>query len=683
MLGLLSACGGDGASAPQLTATADTATVAYGGSTDLLTNDRLDGVALSASAVSVSIVGTLPTGVSASGGVVSVSAQAVPGNVSFQYRVCLVADPANCAQAAVSLTVPVPAITAAADSVTLRAGESADLLANDGFAGGSASAATVVANATATLPTGVTLSASGLLAVGTTAVAGNYAVAYRICQSNYTSNCASASASLTVPAATSSVVGTALDADTGTGVAGVRVTLGSATTTTDGSGNFTLSGVAPSDRASVAFVSTNYAESSRVVTVSDGVTRVQARLVRVAGSATVDPVAGGTATLAGSTAQVRLPAGGLQRADGSAPSGAVTVQLTPIDPARDSTTMPGDFTTLVSGVVTPIESFGALNVQLVDAAGVAVNLRSGQTATIRIPFASRNGTPPASVPLYYFDTASGRWVREGTATLAGSGTGRYYEGSVGHFSTWNADDVYNTVRISGCVNDISGNAVPGAYVATDGVDYSGTTSSVTDANGRFTLPMRRSSQATLVGLSAGTLSNTLRVGPFTADAEISPCLVLSQATAGVTMKLTWGERPSDLDSHLFAPDGSHVYYSTKGSLVAAPYANLDVDDTSSYGPEVVTLTRLMVGTYKYSVKNYSGYSSGPIAASGARVELNIPGRAQELYVPPASGETSSTPWWNLFELDVDARCNVTVRRVGTYGSSEPTAGSGTATYCTP
>jgi hypothetical protein len=158
-------------------------------------------------------------------------------------------------------------------------------------------------------------------------------------------------------------------------------------------------------------------------------------------------------------------------------------------------------------------------------------------------------------------------------------------------------------------------------------------------------------------------------------------LALSQAGAGITMKLTWGQLPDDLDSHLFAPDGSHVDFSSKGNLVAAPFANLDVDDTSSYGPEVVTVTRLMVGTYKYSVNNYSGYGAGPITASAARVELNIPGRKPELFVPPP-GETASTDWWNLFEFDVDASCNVTVRRIGIFSSTEPTAGSTTPVYCT-
>ena len=122
---------------------------------------------------------------------------------------------------------------------------------------------------------------------------------------------------------------------------------------------------------------------------------------------------------------------------------------------------------------------------------------------------------------------------------------------------------------------------------------------------------------------------------------------------------------------------------TRAICSSAPFANLDVDDTTSYGPEVVTITKLMVGTYKYSVYNYSGHASGTVAASSGRVELNIPGRAVELFVPPLAGETAGTPWWNLFELDVDARCQVTVRRLGSYSAAAPVAPTAPASYCTP
>lgn len=683
----LAACD-DGGDSTAVVAVADTLTIATGQTGDLLANDTLGGSAAttgSAGNVVFSVTGTLPAGVTAVDGTVSVAADAAPGAFTFSYQICEATVTGNCATAAVQLTVPPPAIVATADTFTLAAGASGDLLANDTLGGAAASATTVTASVSATsasVPAGITLSAGGVVSVAAGVAAGDYPVTYTICQTSVPTNCATAVVTVTVPSS-GLLTGRAVDSTTGLGIAGVTVRIGTATAITDTSGNFNMANAPVGDRVTVVFDSSAYAQSARIASVRSSATSdVQARLVPVGATASVDVAAGGTVTVANSTAQVVLPANGVQRADGSVPTGNMTVALTPINPATDSAVMPGDFTTIVSGAAVPIESFGALNVTLTDSAGAALNLRAGQTATLRIPMGSRNGDVPATIPLFYFDNASGRWVQEGTATLAGSGTSQYYEGTVTHFTTWNADQTYNTVLVTGCVADAAGARVAGAYVAADGVDYTGTSFAVTDATGAFSLPIRKDSLATIAGIAAGKLTNTLRVGAYTVDTALPDCLALGQAGAGITMKLTWGAAPSDLDSHLFAPDGSHVYYSNKGSLLRAPFANLDVDDTSSYGPEVVTLTRLMVGTYKYSVRNFSGFGSGSISASGARVELNVPSRTAELFAPPATGETASTNWWNLFEFDVDASCNVTIRRVGTFTNSQPGSGSGTPVYCT-
>jgi len=686
----LGACGGsdDPAPAPMPTAIvagADTLTIAPGSSASLLGNDTLGGAAATVGAagnVTFAVAtGTPPTGVTVANGTVTVAATAVPGSFSLTYTLCEAASTTNCATAAVQVTVPAPAIVAAADTFTLASGASGDVLANDTLGGAPATAATVSVTATSPLPTGITLSAGGVVTVGAAAVPGTYAVGYSICQTVAPANCATASASITVPSA-GLLSGRVVDSATAAAVVGATVNAGGATATTDAAGAFNIATAPVGARVSVSVTAGGYAESSRIAAVAaTGTTDVQVRLVRVASNGSVDVATGGSVGVPGTPAQVVLPANGVQRADGSVPTGNINVALTPISPASDTSVMPGDFTTLVSGTPTPIESFGALNVQLSDAAGAPLNLRTGQSATIRIPVSSRSGTRPATIPLFFFDTATGRWVQEGTATLVGTGAAAYYEGTVTHFSTWNADQVYNSVRVTGCVADAAGVRVANAFVGTDGIDYTGTTSTVADANGNFTVVIRKDSLATITGLSAGRLTNTLGVGPYAVDTTLPACLTLGQTGAGVTMKLTWGALPRDLDSHLFAPDGTHVFYGNTGSLTAAPFANLDVDDTSSFGPEVTTLTKLMVGTYKYSIYNFSGFASGSITAAGARVELSVQGRAVELFVPPA-GETSATRWWNLIELDVDAACNVTVRRVSNFSSTEPTTSNVPVQYCT-
>ena len=683
----LAGCGGGGDSAPTVVATPDTLSVAAGASASVLSNDTIGGQAATAGSsgnVTVALAsGSLPAGVTLDNGVVAVAPGTAPGSVSFSYRICESGNSSNCSTAAVQLTVPAPALVASADTANLSAGGSADLLANDTVGGAPASATQVTASTVGTWPSGVSLSSAGVLSVTGSAAPGTNALSYRICLNVLPSHCADGQVQLTVTSG-GMVTGRALDARTAQGVAGVTVRVGALSAVTDATGSFTLQGVPTAERVVVVFDAPAHSESARIATVRGGTaTDVQVRLTPLGASTMVDIASGGVVTVSGSTAQVSLPANGVQRADGSVPAGAMRVQLTPIDPATDSATMPGDFTTMVGGTPTLIESFGAINVRLFDSADQPLNLRPGQSATIRIPLSTRSSNPPSTIPLFFFDNASGRWVQEGTATLVGTGSQRFYEGTVTHFSTWNADQVYNTVIVRGCLVDASGTRISDALVSSDGIDYSGTSSVRTDAQGEFALPIRRNSTAAIVGAANSMWTNTLRVGPYSSEATLPNCLSLSQAGAGITMKLTWGARPSDLDSHLIAPNGVHVYFSHKGSLSAAPFANLDVDDVTSYGPEVVTITRLMVGTYKYSVRNFTGHSGGPIASSGARVELNIPGRTLELFVPPVSGETSLTDWWHLFELDVDAQCRITVRRVGSFDSSGPSNPSTTATYCTP
>lgn len=134
----------------------------------------------------------------------------------------------------------------------------------------------------------------------------------------------------------------------------------------------------------------------------------------------------------------------------------------------------------------------------------------------------------------------------------------------------------------------------------------------------------------------------------TANVSLSP-LLESQEWRII---LTWGEDPRDLDSHLWTPSiqGSsyHIFFpsASRGSLTEPPYANLDVDDTSSYGPETVTIASVFPGTYHYAVHKYAG--SGYLTSSSAVVEVyDSVGLVRRFTVPTAG----SGSWWHVFRFD--------------------------------
>jgi uncharacterized protein YfaP (DUF2135 family) len=113
---------------------------------------------------------------------------------------------------------------------------------------------------------------------------------------------------------------------------------------------------------------------------------------------------------------------------------------------------------------------------------------------------------------------------------------------------------------------------------------------------------------------------------------VSPVMV--QNLDGMRLVLNWGAQPSDLDSHLVHPT-THVYFSKKqGDL-----ANLDVDDTTSYGPETVTLEKKKPGVkYLYAVHNYTeGDKKGSLTLSNnsqAKVFAYVGSSLVRTFTPP-------------------------------------------------
>ena len=134
------------------------------------------------------------------------------------------------------------------------------------------------------------------------------------------------------------------------------------------------------------------------------------------------------------------------------------------------------------------------------------------------------------------------------------------------------------------------------------------------------------------------------------DGTINPIL----AEGEIRIVLTWGEKPSDLDSHLTGPDerGSrfHIYFGSKGRITSSPYANLDIDDLHSYGPETITIRRQQSGLYKYWVHDYSNSgssSSSGLSNSGAKVKVyNGNSLPTVFHVPNQIGTV-----WKVFEIE--------------------------------
>ena len=70
--------------------------------------------------------------------------------------------------------------------------------------------------------------------------------------------------------------------------------------------------------------------------------------------------------------------------------------------------------------------------------------------------------------------------------------------------------------------------------------------------------------------------------------------------AEIQIRLDWGTQPSDLDSHLAGPDGAgtrfHCFFVNRTPV---SFVDLDSDDTTSFGPETITIRRSPAGTGQF------------------------------------------------------------------------------------
>jgi hypothetical protein len=216
--------------------------------------------------------------------------------------------------------------------------------------------------------------------------------------------------------------------------------------------------------------------------------------------------------------------------------------------------------------------------------------------------------------------------------------------------------------ISGYVRDARNNAgIAGAIVelrpGMNALDGPAVAAATSDATGGYRFPGLPAGTYSVLG-RAGGFANGVQTGVVIGDREVAgQNLSLSPNTEDITVVLRWGAAPSDLDSHLTGPTESgarfHVYYAGAGSLLASPFAALDIDDVTSYGPETVTISRQFPGTYRYSVHDYTNGWENPssgLGRSGAQVKVYRGGSLiAEFNVPNQPGTL-----WTVFELEGSA-----------------------------
>jgi hypothetical protein len=202
------------------------------------------------------------------------------------------------------------------------------------------------------------------------------------------------------------------------------------------------------------------------------------------------------------------------------------------------------------------------------------------------------------------------------------------------------------------INAVNTVGVPGALVALRRSETDpAIAQTYTDGSGQFVITLAEGSY--YVEASAEGYINWHSWVTVDPRASNEMQIVLSPELVGqfARVVLQWGLNPWDLDSHLTGPRPAggvfHLFYA---HTIENEAAELDVDDTSSYGPETVTILRLIPGTYRYCVHDYTNRNANPsygLARSGASVKVFLSDNQEHTFNVPNQAGTV----WTVFEIE--------------------------------
>jgi len=207
-----------------------------------------------------------------------------------------------------------------------------------------------------------------------------------------------------------------------------------------------------------------------------------------------------------------------------------------------------------------------------------------------------------------------------------------------------AADAVNVQVLSATIRN---KTIPGAQVLLQKQGQT-TLTATTGADGSVSLP-------STFGADDSSVTLIVKKDMFSTLVAKCPCKGMTYAISenmveldGMRAVLSWGAEPRDLDLHLAYPE-SHIYFANqKGTQ-----ADLDVDDTTSYGPETITIRKRKAGDkYVFAVHNYTdrekSASDRLTKVSQAKVFVYIGSSLVRTFVAPTTGTGNV---WLVFGID--------------------------------
>ncbi len=407
-----------------------------------------------------------------------------------------------------------------------------------------------------------------------------------------------------VPAAQkspTSLSGTVQDG-AGKPVAGASISAAGQSATTGSDGRFALT-LSAGTSTIVLVKKPDFATNAKEAVVDEG-TSVNMAITLFADQVKTTFAAAAGASIAVNGAQVVIPVNAIQTAQGANYTGTVSVGASYYNPdtVAGVQAFSAPYTGTDAGVESSLISMGVIEVKLTDSAGNPLQLKTGQNATLTYPASSTSsGT---SVPMWFYDEAAKIWVREGTATKQANGT---FQGTVSHFTQWNADYKGVNASLVGCFRDVAGNVV--SKVGTIILRGTGWQISLPGSNsdGNFTL-LRIPAQMPLELVSAlnPPSFSPVAIAPLAAGEQRQlPCTTAKQLT--ITTGLTYS-----------FPATNFVPPPTLPPVTASPFA----------GNYTGSFTGVEVGTFSVTINAQGAVTGSAVSTTYNGLVSAVSGNVQ-------------------------------------------------------
>jgi hypothetical protein len=434
-------------------------------------------------------------------------------------------------------------------------------------------------------------------------------------------------------------------------VEGAVVTSGTNTTTTDRYGSFRFSNINLSKaNGYVKVTKPGYFNGTRTfIAVTGRVNNVRIKLLPKTNGGNFTASAGGTVNVTGGGKLV-MPANAMTDASGNAYAGTVNVAMTWIDPTSADLPfiVPGDLRGVTTGgQERGLQTFGMLGVELTGGTGQTLKIASGKTAELTFPIpASLQGNAPATIDLWNFDEATGRWKQEGTATKNGTN----YIAQVSHFSFWNCDAPFPLVEV--CMKIVRANNneplnnVQVRIKRPNGSYGYGRTDSAGNLCGK--VPKEEALVLEVLGLCNNVVYSQ-NIGPFTSNTDIGTIAVTIPATS--TLVIT-GTLVTCSNTNVV--NGAAVIYTGGGHIYTVPVTN------GTFSLSLVRCNSAETVNFSVLAVDYSTLQQGtPVTGSGTTGTVNVGtiqacGTSSEEYVEfliNGNPYTYATPPDNIFFSD--------------------------------